>query len=109
MPGAIRAGLSIQEFWDLTFKEICIYVEAMNEEKLDEARYHATLIHTLGGLIGLAAWSGKPYPAISEVFPELFNPEEIAEQQAEIAAKIERDKWLAYAESLNLKRREGKA
>lgn len=76
---------------------------------MDEARYHATLIHTLGGLIGLAAWSGKPYPAISEVFPGLFDPEEAAERQAEMTAKAERDKWLAYAESINLKRREGKA
>ena len=96
------------EFWDMTYKEICVQVKAANAEKLDEMRYHAHMIHTLGGLVRMA-WSDKPYPLVEEVFPALFDTEEDQERRQEIAMQAEKDKWLAFAESFNQKRREVKA
>lgn len=109
MPSAIRAGISILDFWDMTYEEIRVHIEAINEEKLDEMRYHAKLAHVLGALVGMAAWSEEPYPSESEAFPGLFDAEETKRQRQEMALRAEKDKWLAYAAAFNQQRREGKA
>lgn len=105
LPEAIKTGLSIPEFWEMTYQEIVVYVKAVNEEKIEDMRVQARMIHTLGGLVGAAAWGDK-YPEITEVFPGLFDTNEIEEERQEQEAMLERDKWLAFAESFNQKRRE---
>lgn len=109
MPSAIRAGISVLDFWELTYKEICVQINAVNDEKLDEMRYHAKLAHILGALVGMATWSKEPYPSEAEAFPGLFDTEEIERQRQELAMRAEKDKWLAYAAAFNQQRREGKA
>lgn len=109
LPIAIKAGLSIPEFWDLTCSEIIIYVRAVNEEKLEDMRVQARMVHTLGDLVGLASWSNEPYPQIEDVFPELFDAVEQKEERQEQEAMLERDKWLVFAESFNRRRGEVRA
>lgn len=108
MPHAVRAGIPVKDFWDMTYKEIRISIQAVSEDKLDEMRYHAKMIHTLGALVGIAGWSKDPYPEITEVFPGLFDEAEEAERRQEIQMQMEKDKWLAFAESFNQKRKEVK-
>ena len=106
LPIALLSGVSIQEYWDLTFGEIVIILK--NYQKKEEARVKEQLSATYNTAYLVASFVGLSMN--EEVFPSVFQKqvkeEDITEREAKAMA-LQKDIWVAYAERFNKQRQKG--
>jgi hypothetical protein len=71
LPMMLKYDISFDDFWNMTFKEINIYLKVIQEKeksKYELAYLEASLIaNFVGNLFG-----GKPIPSLYKVFPEFY-------------------------------------
>lgn len=86
LPAAIQAGMDFQQFWDSTYKEIIMYIQAYNRREENKLKTYATMVYRLADImcpsIARLLSEKAQYPKISAVFPGLF-PEEESEEAEE--------------------------
>lgn len=77
---AIKCGLGIMEFWDLTYEEIVLYINTYAEQEKEKLKERALLDYKLADLIGISAGrlldSKVEFPQIHTAYPSLFSPVE---------------------------------
>lgn len=103
-------GITENEFWNMTLAELMRYVDAKKKIQEREAKERASYDYILADLIGRSVAriysSSTTYPHISEVYPALFDSQELEEQkqQKQMEASIARFKQ--FTQSHNKKFRE---
>ncbi|WP_040195054.1 hypothetical protein [Clostridium culturomicium] len=106
LPLAVRAGISINNYWELTYGEICIYLKAYNDEKLERTREQASLTYRLADLIGASVArlldSNSEYPSIDKAFPGLFD-DVVKEQKKEKDWSVDVARFMNFAMAHNKK------
>lgn len=71
----------------MTFGEIIDVVEAFNDNKLEEMKYNAILAYQTGRIVTIGvgnAFDGGEFPQIHEIFPGLFEPPKVVQQDSEV-------------------------
>ena len=74
MPYAIRAGVGIREFWDLTYGELSVILDVYKQQREEESQTKMYEIYTTSALVARfvnASMQGKKLPDIYEIFPSL--------------------------------------
>lgn len=71
-PQALDAGLSPDEFWEMSIGEVEQVVNARLKRRQEQTKLQATMLWKLGNLIAFAAHDPKHYPSLHEAFPGLF-------------------------------------
>lgn len=108
MPVAIRCGIKILDYWELTIGEIKIYIDAFYDNKKKDYQekvylsYQTSLLTSLFVNNGL---NGKKNPSFEELFPQLLTEEDreaIRKQEIE-SYKM---KWKAFMDVHNNQRKE---
>ena len=102
-------GLSFEEFWGLTLKELNIYLKAMGNKRKRDAEDNRIRDYNLASMVARftsLAISGKTIPSYAEVFPDTEaakkQEEEVRKQQMAILT----DQWKGWAEAQNRLRAE---
>lgn len=84
---ALDNGISEHDFWNMTLAEIDRYMASRYRVKKQEAQDKATYDYLLAELIGRSIArlysSTARFPAIAEVYPTLFDSQEIEEKKRE--------------------------
>ena len=108
LPTALRAGINLFEFWEMTLKEIRIVVdnfilEKENETKLTKIKlYNQAYLNTLmiGKMIG-----GKTIPQLEEVFPDLTGiNQDKQEEKTDNSWIIIKERMIDFANEANKRR-----
>lgn len=103
------AGIKIDEYWELTYGEINMYIKAYNMRKEEELKQQLTVAHAQADLIGASVArlmdSNAKYPTLFDAFPDLFKQEKEQYDQlmAEKAWKIQLARLMEYSQSHNKK------
>lgn len=94
----------------MTIAEIERAVESKKRVMVLEARERASADYTLADLIGLSVSriysSSQKMPDIGEVYPSLFDTEEIEERKRELKAEASAIRFKQFATSFNKKFKE---
>ena len=110
LPAAIRAGISIFDFWDMTIKEVKLVVELFvenrqNEQKAEKAHlYNQSYLNAL--FIGKML-EGKPIPPIEEVFSGVTGEPQDENQKMTMQEKeaiILKERMIDFANEANKRR-----
>lgn len=109
LPAALQCGITVSDFWEMTYGEIVITIKAKNEVEKNRIREAATLNHHLANLIGLSVArlmdKNAKYPSLQEAFPGMFD-DIVQEQQAPKQQdwRVAKERLMQYAEAHNRKR-----
>ncbi len=107
LDNALDYGISENDFWNMTMAELERAIES--KKRVDKLRLQekATFDYTLANLIGKSISriysSSNKMPDISEVYPSLFNSEEIEERKQEKKDKLSVLRFKQFADSFNSK------
>ena len=100
-------GLSEFDFWNMTLAEIVRHIESKQRIQKMEAKDKAMFDYVLADLIGKSISriysSSATYPTIDEVFPTLFEKEQIEEQKQMKKDELSAIRFRQFAESFNKK------
>lgn len=100
LPTAIKCGVSIFDYWDMTLKEINILIECYIETQEDKRVQNYNLAYMVAVFVN-SSLSGKPIPDYYEMFPaKQQKQKEDAEQKA---MALYRDQFMMFAEQHNKK------
>ena len=101
-------GITEQEFWNMTISELGRAIESKKRVQLHEARERAAADYVLAKLIAMNVAriysSSAQVPAIEEVYPELFNLEDIKEQQQRRRDELSAIRFRQFVDSFNSRR-----
>lgn len=105
LDNALDFGISEAEFWDMTLAEL----ERLTKSKLrvekaraqEKATFDYILADLIGKSIGRMFSSSVTYPEISEVYPSLFEKEDMQEKKQEKKAELSALRFKHFAESYN--------
>ena len=100
----LQYGVSFDDFWNMTIKEINIFLGAYQEkEKLSysKAYLQASLVANFVGCI----INGKTIPPIHQVFPELYTDEIEQERKQYMAEMLYKEQMLDWANAVNKRNR----
>lgn len=91
----------------MTILELSNFMRSRKRTELERLREKATLDYKLGDLIGKSIAriynSSNKYPEISEIYPTLFDSEEIQAQKQEKQAELSALRFKQFAQSFNSK------
>lgn len=104
-PQALGAGLSADEFWDMSIGEVEQIVNARLKRQQEQTKLQATMLWNLGNLIAFAAHDPKHYPPLHEAFPGLFRPP----QERQTDWRVMKARMTVYSVAKNAKMRGVKA
>lgn len=106
LPTALQCGVKIFEFWDLTYGEIILIINAHNANLKAKMQQEAALNHQHANLIGLSVArlmdKNAEYPSLYEAYPNLF--EELKPQPVVEDWQIIKDRLMRYADAHNQKK-----
>ena len=104
-------GITEYEYWEMTLAELTRAMRSKNRVKKQMAQEQASFDYILADLIGRSIGriysSSTKLPIISEVYPSLFDNEEIEEQRAAKKAELSVLRFRQFADSFNKNLREG--
>lgn len=105
LPVALDCGISEERFWDMTIGELSRAVESFNRRKKEEAKEKASYDYILADLIGRSVArmfsSSATMPEIGELYPTLFDTQEIQQQKQEKLAELSALRFKQFAQSFN--------
>lgn len=90
----LENGIWLEGFWDMTVGEIADYSKAF----LAREKAKAIMYHRLGYLIGHAFHKPSAYPALNDIFPNLFEEEKPQKQDW----RIMKDRIMQYGKMKRL-------
>lgn len=102
LPAAIRYGLSVFDFWKMTYGEIVMYIEEMGKKVLIDNYSLANLISAFvsNGL------NGKKNPPIEELYPQIFGNTIENEDDEMARTNFIKDQWITFAAHHNKLRKQ---
>lgn len=104
-------GISERDFWNMTFAELDRALSSKKRTIRAEARERATFDYILADLIGRSLSrvysSSNKLPSIEEVYPSLFDSEEISQKKAEKRQELSILRFKQFTESYNKRFKEG--
>lgn len=107
---ALDYGITEFDYWNMTIAELNRAIESKQRIKRIEDQEKATFDYTLANLIGKSISriysSSATYPDISEVYPSLFDSEEIQEQKQKQKDELSILRFKQFAQAHNSKRSE---
>ena len=110
LDNALDAGITEQEFWNMTLGELDRAVASKHRMIKAKAQEKASFDYILADLIGRSVArvhsSANTMPDISEVYPSLFDSKEIEEARQEQKDKLSALRFELFAKSHNDKFRE---
>lgn len=97
-------GVSVNEFWDMSYDEITALVEGISKKQTEEAKLRAQMDFELAYLITIGFNNPKKFPRkIQDAYPTLF--EEAVDTQSDIRVHYEQMKQ--FAEKHNSTHKQG--
>lgn len=107
LDNALDIGISEPDFWNMTLAELERRFDSYKRIERQKAQEKATFDYLLADLIGKSISriysSANNMPAIAEVYPSLFNSEEIKEKQQQKKAELSVLRFKQYADFHNKK------
>lgn len=104
---ALDCGISEECFWEMTIAELARAVDSFNRRKQAEAKEKASYDYILADLIGRSISrmfsSSATMPEIGEIYPTLFDTQEIQQQKQEKKAELSALRFKQFAQSFNQK------
>ena len=98
----LKYGVSFDDFWNMTIKEMNIYLKVVQEK--EKAKYELAYIQAsmVANFVGTML-SGKPIPPIHKVFPEFYIDEnKKAQEEHEMrAAMLYKEQMLDWMSAVN--------
>lgn len=105
LEAALDFGITEYEFWNMTLAELERAIESKQRMMKHEARQKACSDYILADLIGRSVAriynSSNNMPELGEVYPELFDTEEIQEKKAAAQAELSAIRFKQFANSFN--------
>ena len=102
---AMDSGLSEFDFWQMTLAEVIRFIDSKKRIQKREAQEKATFDYIQADLIGRSLArvysSSNKIPPIEEVYPSLFNNEEIKDQKQENKMNVSALRFKQFAQSYN--------
>ena len=106
LPPALQSGVSISEYWYLTYGEIKATIDAHQANQKLHTREQASQNHSLANLIGLSVArlinDEAEYPSLKEAYPGIFS--DIVDEPVQQDWRLAKARLLQYAEANNKKR-----
>lgn len=87
----------------MTIPEVNRAIKAWGWREKRRNQFAAMSLYRLPTLIGIAILDAKKYPEIFEVFPELFQEDEVKEKQEAMRVMKDVDTFKAWADRFNQK------
>lgn len=104
---ALDYGISEAEYWSMTIGEFTRAIESKKKmlklQAQEQASYHYILADLIGRSVARAFSSSNKMPDIGEVYPTLFDSEEIAQKKQEQMDKLSTIRFRLFADSHNKK------
>ena len=98
-------GIKEAEYWDMTLGELERAVESYKRVKKQQAQERASFDYALADLIGISVAriysNSNKIPDISEVYPTLFDNQELQEKKQEKRMELSALRFKQFAESFN--------
>jgi hypothetical protein len=111
LDNALDMGISELDFWTMTIGEINRLFNSKMRVKKIESQEKAIQNYILGDLIGRSMAriysSSATYPQIYEVYPSLFNKDEIEQERQKRITEESIQRLKQFAESFNKRKNEG--
>lgn len=102
---ALDMGFTEQEFWEMTLGELHRAIMSHNRVQKKQAQERAVFDYTLAELIGRSVArlysSTAQMPELHEVYPKLFDAEELEEQRNQKKAELSAMRFRLFANSFN--------
>lgn len=100
----LTAGVSEEDFWNMTIGEAVRVCEAEIRRRKDRAYFAFTNAMTVG-LFVASMFSSKQPPVIEDIYPELFgmSEEEAAEAEEEKRTELSVARFIKFANAFNRK------
>ena len=99
---SLIAGVREADFWEMTVGETVRAIEAYNERRKDEAFFAYSNAMATGLFIGSIFTSNAP-PTLSDIYPDLFPPEEEKEAEEEKRMADSAANFINFANAFNRK------
>lgn len=110
LEAALDYGLKESEFWDMTIAELQRAVESKKRLLEREAKERATFDYLLADMIGRSVAriynSSNKMPTIAEVYPALFDSEELEAKRQEKIDELSVLRFKQFTQSYNKKFKE---
>lgn len=105
MDNALDAGIAERDFWEMTLAELERALASKRRMMKAQAQEKASFDYLLANLIGKSVAriysSTVTMPEISEVYPSLFDSQEIQEKKREQKAELSAIRFKLFAKSFN--------
>ena len=100
-------GITENEFWDMTLAELSRAIASkkrlMKVQAQERASFDYILADLIGRSIGRIYSSSTKIPSLAEVYPSLFDAQEIEEKRAVKKAELSALRFKQFADSFNKK------
>lgn len=92
---ALQVGISYKDFWDLSFAEYRLIVDAYNTKQLESQKntiaYNYLLARDISYFVGLAMSGNiKKIPKLEELYPDVYLQKEEQEEQKDLVKHSEK-------------------
>lgn len=105
LENALDFGITENEFWNMTFGELDRVIESRVRVKKKEHQEKASFDYILAELVGRSIAriysSSAKYPHISEIYPTLFDSEEVEQKKQEKRVELSALRFKQFANSFN--------
>ena len=105
LDSALDYGISEHEFWNMTLAELIRAINSKKRMQVERAKERASFDYVLADLIGRSISriysSSSTMPQISEVYPSLFDSEELQEKQQKKKDELSALRFKQFAQSYN--------
>lgn len=105
LENALDADITEAQFWDMTIGELNRAIASKIRRDRARAQEKASMDYALADLIGRSIAriysSSAKMPEISEVYPSLFDSEELKEQKAQRKAELSALRFRQFAQTHN--------
>ena len=110
METALICGVSIKDYWNLTYGEIVKIVNAYQKKVETDIENQKGIIYQTAYLTAVfigTSMSGKPIPSYEEIFPKetIADDNELSERD-KLAMAMYRDQFIDYAKKVNERNRQ---
>ena len=104
-------GISESDFWNMSFAELDRALSSKKRLLMIQAKEKATFDYILADIVGRSVAriysSSNKLPEIAEIYPAIFDSEEIAQKKQEKKIELSALRFKQFTESYNKKFREG--
>ncbi len=104
------SGIKERDFWDMTLAEVKREIESKIRVKKVEEQEKASFDYILADLIGRSIArsfsASNKFPEIYEIYPTLFDSQQLQEKKQEAKADISALRFMQFAQAYNKKFKE---